>query len=54
MIIMKGQKIDVKFSMYPVSWRKKPNPTNMIITPKTKPAIMPPLGKPKHSPCTRL
>ena len=55
-IMIKGQKKfqKSKLAMYPVDCRNSPKPTNMIIAPKTIAAIIPPLGKPKHSPSIRL
>lgn len=49
-----GQKIFQKSPMYPLACKNKPSPRMMTIKPMTTPAIIPPLGKPKHSPSTRL
>jgi hypothetical protein len=53
-IMMNGQIYDQKLMMYPLASKNKAKPIITIIVPKTKPAIMPPLGKPKHSFSTRL
>ena len=55
-IMIKGQKKfqKSKLTMYPVDCRNSPKPTSIIIVPKTRAAIIPPLGKPKHSPSIRL
>jgi hypothetical protein len=56
MMMIKGQNKfqKSKLAMYPVDCRNSPRPAIMIIAPKTRAAIMPPLGKPKHSPSIRL
>ena len=56
MIMMKGQKRfqKSKLGMISLDCRNSPKPTSMIIVPKTSAAIMPPFGRPKHSPSIRL